>query len=76
MEEKDVTYLNNSRGISLLKESLESIDLAITNIKSNMPIDILEVDIKQSCMKLNEIIGENYNENLINELFSNFCLGK
>ena len=76
LEEKDVTYLNNSRGISLLKESLESIDLAITNIKSNMPIDILEVDIKQSCMKLNEIIGENYNENLINELFSNFCLGK
>ena len=76
LEEKDVTYLNNSRGISLLKESLESIDLAINNIKSNMPIDILEVDIKQSCMKLNEIIGENYNENLINELFSNFCLGK
>ena len=76
LEEKDVTYLNNSRGISLLKESLESIDLAISNINNNMPIDILEVDIKQSCMKLNEIIGENYNENLINELFSNFCLGK
>ena len=76
LEEKDVTYLNNSRGISLLKESLESIDLAINNINNNMPIDILEVDIKQSCMKLNEIIGENYNENLINELFSNFCLGK
>ncbi len=72
----DLTYLSNSRSIALLKESLNSIKSAIKNIKNNMPIDIVEIDIKESCLKLNEILGENYNENLINEIFKNFCLGK
>ena len=76
IELNDMTYLNNARSISLLKESLKYLTSAITNIKNNFPIDIVEIDIKESCYKLNEILGENYNENLLNELFSNFCLGK
>ena len=73
---KDLTYVSNSKNISLLKESLKYIDSSIKGINDNIPIDMVEIDIKESCEKLSEILGENYNENLINELFSNFCLGK
>lgn len=76
IENNDMTYLNNARSISLLKESMNLIISSIENINNNFPIDIVEIDIKESCKKLNEILGENYNENLLNELFSNFCLGK
>ena len=75
-ESGDMTYLNNARSIALLKESLNSLESAIENINNNFPIDMVEIDIKESCLKLSEILGENYNENLLNELFSNFCLGK
>lgn len=76
LELQDLTYLSNSRSIALLKESLESIKNSIQAINNNMPIDIVEIDIKESYQKLSEILGLNYNENLINEIFSNFCLGK
>ena len=76
IETSDMTYLNNVKDISLLKESLNSLEKAKNGIKNNIPIDMVEIDIKSSCEKLNEILGENYNENLLNELFSNFCLGK
>ena len=76
IENKDMTYLNNARSIALLKESLNSIESAIENINNDFPIDMVEIDIKESCLKLSEILGENYNENLLNELFGNFCLGK
>ena len=76
IENNDMTYLNNARSIALLKEALNSVENAIKNIQNAFPIDIVEIDIKESCTKLNEILGENYNENLLNELFSNFCLGK
>lgn len=76
IENNDMTYLNNARSIALLKESLNLIESAIKNINNDFPIDIVEIDIKESCTKLNEILGESYNENLLNELFGNFCLGK
>ena len=72
----DMSYLSNARSISLLKKSLDSLEKAVLNIENEMPIDMVEMDIKESCLYLSEILGENYNENLINELFSNFCLGK
>lgn len=72
----DATYLSNARSISLLKESLHSLENSLNNIERNMPIDIIEMDIKESLEKLLEILGESYSENLLNEMFANFCLGK
>ena len=76
INKNDMTYLSNSKDISLLKKSLKHIEKAIESINNNIPIDMVEIDIKNSCENLNEILGESYNENLLNELFSNFCLGK
>ena len=73
---QDLSYLSNARSISLLKKSLKIIDDSLTNLNNNMPIDIVETDIKECWNTLGEIIGETYTDELINEIFSRFCLGK
>ena len=76
IEVKDLTYLSDARSISLLKKSLGKIEEAINNIKDNSPIDMVELDLKNSWELLGEIIGKTYTDELIDELFSRFCLGK
>ena len=76
LETKDLTYLSDARSISLLKKSLVYIDEAIHSINQNEPIEIVEFNIKDAWESLGEIIGETYKEELLDELFSRFCLGK
>ena len=76
LETSDLTYLSNARSISLLKKSLNNISNAIDNINNNDPIDIVELELKDAWSTLGEIIGETYTEELLDELFSRFCLGK
>ena len=76
VEPNDFTYLSSARSISLLKKSLESLDDVKLAIKNNMPIDMVEIDLKQMWSTLGEIIGETYSDELIDQLFSQFCLGK
>ena len=73
---KDMTYLSNARSISLLKKALATIENTINNIKNDVPIDIVEIDLKNCWSTLGEIIGETYTDELIDEIFSRFCLGK
>jgi len=73
---KDMTYLSNARSISLLKKSLKIINDCIQNINNNTPIDIIEMDLKECWQTLGEIIGKTYTDELIDEIFSRFCLGK
>ena len=76
IESQDMNYVLNSRGIGLLNSSLEKIDNAFKAIDENMPVDIIEIEIKNAWEILGEIIGETYTDELIDELFSQFCLGK
>ena len=76
LETEDLTYLSDARSISLLKKSQELIDESINSINNNEPIEIVEFNIKDAWETLGEIIGETYKEELIDELFSRFCLGK
>ena len=76
IETTDMTYLSNARSISLLKQSLSKINDSINNIKNESPIDMVELDLKNAWELLGEIIGETYTDELIDELFSRFCLGK
>ena len=73
---KDLTYMSNVRQIDLLKKAKEDIDSAINNLSKGMPVDIVEIDITNAWNNLGSIIGEVYQDELINTLFSNFCLGK
>lgn len=76
IETKDLTYLSNARSIALLKQSLNIINESITNINNNIPIDIIETDLKECWNTLGEIIGESYTDELIDSIFERFCLGK
>ena len=59
-----------------MKEIITVIDSIKNGININMPIDIIEIDIKKVWELLGSIIGESYEDELINKLFSQFCLGK
>ena len=72
----DMTYLSNARSIALLNKSLSIIKESINNLEKNVPIDIVEMDLKKCWETLGEIIGETYTDELIDEIFSRFCLGK
>lgn len=76
LQTKDLTYLSNARSISLLNKSLDYINNALDNIKSDIPIDMVEIELKNAWEALGEIIGKTYKDELIDEMFSRFCLGK
>lgn len=73
---KDYTYLSNSRQISLAKKAYKNLLDAEEGIKNNQPIDMIEIDLKDCFENLGEIIGINYSEEIIDNLFENFCVGK
>ncbi len=73
---KDLTYASNVRQLSLLKKALKSLEDAIKNISENVPIDMVEIDISAAWKHLGEITGEVYEDELLDTLFSNFCVGK
>ncbi|MBO5120400.1 MAG: tRNA uridine-5-carboxymethylaminomethyl(34) synthesis GTPase MnmE [Bacilli bacterium] len=73
---KDYTYLTNSRQISLAKQAYRSLLSAETAIQNDEPVDIIEIDLKECFDILGEIIGATYSEEIIDNLFENFCVGK
>ncbi len=75
-ENQDMTYLTNARSIALVEQALESLKEVKRGIEQNMPIDMVEIDLKKVWNLLGEITGETYQDELIEQLFSQFCLGK
>ena len=73
---KDVTYISNARQKILIEKALKSLNEAINSAKQGLEIDMVLIDYKNCFTFLGEIIGANANEELLNELFSRFCLGK
>ena len=76
IETSDLTYLTNSRNIAVIKKCLQKIQDIKEAIENNIPIDIIEIDIKEIWNELGKIIGETYEDELIDHIFSQFCLGK
>jgi tRNA modification GTPase len=72
----DATYIGNARQIAKLKLAKNHLLEALRGLEEGMPVDIVNIDIYNSWVALGEITGEVTNEDLINELFSKFCLGK
>lgn len=73
---KDFTYMSNARQLAIVKKVDKSIDEAIESLKRNMPVDIVASDLADARKGLAEILGEVYDEELIDTLFARFCLGK
>ncbi len=72
----DMTYLSNIRTINLLKQAKKISKELIISLDNDLPIDMLEIDIRNILDLLGEITGQKYDNELIDRLFSNFCLGK
>ena len=72
----DYTYLTNTRQISLAKKALQALENAELGTKNNDPIDMIEIDIKNAFDLLGEIVGKNYSDEILDNLFKNFCVGK
>ena len=72
----DPTYLNNARSISILNKCLDKVGEVEEAVKNNMPIDMIELDIKSIWEELGTINGSTYEEELLDEMFKRFCLGK
>ena len=73
---KDYTYLTNSRQISLAKQAYKNLLDAEQAIEDDQPVDMIEIDLKDCFDTLGEIIGATYSEEIIDNLFENFCVGK
>lgn len=76
IEVKDATYLTNARQNALIKNTISNIDQALEDIETEVPVDMIEINIRAAWDTLGEIIGATYKDELLDELFSNFCLGK
>ncbi|MGG3879920.1 tRNA uridine-5-carboxymethylaminomethyl(34) synthesis GTPase MnmE [Bacillus smithii] len=76
IESQDATYVSNSRHIALLNQALNAINDAIAGVEASMPVDMVQIDLTRTWELLGEIIGDSVHESLINQLFSQFCLGK
>ena len=76
IETTDLTYLTSARSLSILRKVLDSVKAVHEGIERNYPIDMVEIDLKDIWNLLGEIIGESYDEELLDNLFSRFCVGK
>lgn len=76
IEEDNSFIITNIRHKELIKKANKNIEDAINTLKNNLPIDIISINIKDALENLGNITGENVSENIINEIFKKFCLGK
>ncbi|MDG4657554.1 tRNA uridine-5-carboxymethylaminomethyl(34) synthesis GTPase MnmE [Ectobacillus antri] len=76
LEAGDLTYVSNARHIGLLTQAERTISEAVNAIEAGMPIDMVQIDLTRTWEILGEITGDTVHESLIDQLFSQFCLGK
>lgn len=74
--ERDANYVSNSRHIALLNQANQALEDVIAGIDSFMPVDLVQIDMTRAWDLLGEITGDSVQDELITQLFSQFCLGK
>ncbi|MER2108802.1 MAG: tRNA uridine-5-carboxymethylaminomethyl(34) synthesis GTPase MnmE [Solibacillus sp.] len=76
VESGDLTYVSNARHIALLHQAKTTVQDALDAAEMGVPVDMVQIDVTRTWEILGEIIGDTMQESLINQLFSQFCLGK
>lgn len=76
VEAGDLTYVSNARHIALLHQTRQSLEDAIAATHDGVPIDLIQIDITSSWESLGGILGDAAGDSLLNQIFSQFCLGK
>ena len=73
---QDEIMITNMRHRELISDAIDSLRLVINSIDMSMPEDFLTIDMMSAYESLGKIIGEEVEEDLVNEIFSKFCMGK
>ncbi len=76
VEGGDMTYVSNARHIALLHQARQTVEDALNAAEMGVPVDMVQIDVTRTWEILGEIVGDTVQESLINQLFSQFCLGK
>lgn len=76
LKSKNYNYLSNARHIALVKEVVSAVENGIESAENGLPFEMISVDINEAYDLLGEIIGAVYKDELLDTLFSKFCLGK
>ena len=76
MSNQEEYYLTNARQTQLLEKAASSLQIAIDAMKMSIPSDLIVEDLYDSWSCLKEILGEQAKEDLLDELFKRFCIGK
>ena len=72
----DQIYITNQRHKEALREAYESMEMVLHSLADQMPEDFYSIDLMSAYASLGRIIGEEVGEDLVNEIFSKFCMGK
>ncbi len=72
----DQIYITNERHIEALEEAKESLDMVLSSIEEELPEDFYSIDMLNAYESLGSITGEAIDDDLANEIFSKFCMGK
>ena len=73
---KEMSYLSNVREVDLVTKAYNHLLSAEESLKGGFTVDMVEIDLKTAWNFLGELIGATYNDELVDKIFSNFCLGK
>lgn len=76
VEAADAAYVSNSRHVALLHQANTTINDAISAMEEGVPLDMAQIDLTRTWEILGDIVGDTVSEGLIDQLFSQFCLGK
>lgn len=74
--EESNSYLSTTRQITLAKKALSSLEEAKQALNDDLPLDMVEIDLQEIFETLGAITGESYDDELLDTLFENFCVGK
>jgi tRNA modification GTPase len=72
----DEVYITNERHKEALEDALKSLEMVLLSIQNGMPEDFFSIDLMSAYESLGSIVGESVGEDLVNEIFSKFCMGK
>ncbi len=76
VEDGELSHVTSKRQLEYLKRVEHNIIKALNSLKKNMPLDVISIDIRNGLEQLDELVGRNFTEDLLDNIFSNFCVGK
>jgi len=76
LQTSESLIIANARHIQLLKKATESLQEALGSLENHIPVDMVSIDVRNAIQSLGEIVGSHVSEDLLNMIFSQFCIGK